>query len=660
MKKNLIKLVFALVSALMFTSCKDQNSTQPVACFTAPEDVIAGEPAAFSSSCSQYATSYVWDFGDGGSSSTASPSHTFQAGGSYTVSLTIMDSEGNSDETSQSVTVTEVAALEHSGPINADETWIEGVHRVTGDVYVNGATLTIEPGVTVIFSGHTGIYLGYYSGTSGATLIANGTDLKPITFTAAGSSKSAGDWDFIGFYSGSSNNSSMQYCNLEYGGGYSNEYGEIYLSDATLSLDHSSIRFSPGLGVCLENNSEFSSFTHNTISNVGTFAISVEGNFAHSIGGDNTLGSTKGVYVKGDEYSQTSASWLKLDCPYVLGGDLYINSAAGAELTLMPGVELQLMPTVGIYVGYHSSTYGTLIAEGTANEHITITSAAPEASRGPGDWDYIGFYQGAGNTSSISYCDISYGGGYGSGSGMIYLYNSEVSIVNSTITGSEVQGIVLEDAASFSEFTGNVLGNHGEAPIRIYGNYVHTIGQGNSFTSGTGILVKGDVMEQTDVTWYKQDIPYIIDGSLYIQSAGGAKLTLEPGTTVQFNPTAAIYIAYNSGTYGRLVADGTPEDKITFTSSSPEGSQAPGDWYGIFFYDGTGAGTLLDNCVISYGGGYGSNSGNLTIYSQTAGVPVVTDSEISHSSSWGIYQAGGTSPTLSGITYSNNTLGNIN
>jgi parallel beta-helix repeat protein len=80
------------------------------------------------------------------------------------------------------------------------------------------------------------------------------------------------------------------------------------------------------------------------------------------------------------------------------------------------------------------------------------------------------------------------------------------------------------------------------------------------------------VREQADVTWHKQDVPYIIDGSFYIQRTGGAKLSL---------------------------------------------------------------------CSL------------------TAGVPVVTDCEITNSASWGIYQAGGTSPTLSGNTYSNNALGTI-
>lgn len=51
------------------------------------------------------ALSYAWDFGDGGSSSVASPSHTYAAAGSYTVCL-IATSPCGADTTCQQVTIT--------------------------------------------------------------------------------------------------------------------------------------------------------------------------------------------------------------------------------------------------------------------------------------------------------------------------------------------------------------------------------------------------------------------------------------------------------------------------------------------------------------------------------------------------------------------------
>jgi serine protease len=48
----------------------------------------------------------AWDFGDGTGSSTANPSHTYAAGGTYTVQLTVTDNGGMQDTRSASVTVT--------------------------------------------------------------------------------------------------------------------------------------------------------------------------------------------------------------------------------------------------------------------------------------------------------------------------------------------------------------------------------------------------------------------------------------------------------------------------------------------------------------------------------------------------------------------------
>jgi len=52
-------------------------------------------------------TSWDWSFGDGGSSTVQHPAHSYAAGGSYTVTLTVVDSAGSSAETSRIVTVTQ-------------------------------------------------------------------------------------------------------------------------------------------------------------------------------------------------------------------------------------------------------------------------------------------------------------------------------------------------------------------------------------------------------------------------------------------------------------------------------------------------------------------------------------------------------------------------
>lgn len=50
-------------------------------------------------------SSYSWNFGDGSSATTASPSHAYTAAGTYSVTLTVTDSNGASNAKTQSVTV---------------------------------------------------------------------------------------------------------------------------------------------------------------------------------------------------------------------------------------------------------------------------------------------------------------------------------------------------------------------------------------------------------------------------------------------------------------------------------------------------------------------------------------------------------------------------
>ena len=56
--------------------------------------------------CSENATSFSWDFDDGSGSQQEAPDpHTFENGGSYTISLTVMDDMGNQDDTTLQVSV---------------------------------------------------------------------------------------------------------------------------------------------------------------------------------------------------------------------------------------------------------------------------------------------------------------------------------------------------------------------------------------------------------------------------------------------------------------------------------------------------------------------------------------------------------------------------
>ncbi|MCB9235082.1 MAG: PKD domain-containing protein [Bacteroidia bacterium] len=87
------------------TFCQVQTVSCPVPSpnFSASVNLFTASFADMSQSTGT--ASYLWDFGDGGTSTTASPAHTYAAAGSYTVCLTITDVCGT-DSSCKTVTIT--------------------------------------------------------------------------------------------------------------------------------------------------------------------------------------------------------------------------------------------------------------------------------------------------------------------------------------------------------------------------------------------------------------------------------------------------------------------------------------------------------------------------------------------------------------------------
>lgn len=95
-------------------------------------------------------SSYDWDFGDGSTGSGVTASHTYVAGGVYTVTLTVTDDVGATDSSSQNVSVSEPSSSGISlsangykvqGRHHADLTW-DGATSTDVAVYVDGSLHT--------------------------------------------------------------------------------------------------------------------------------------------------------------------------------------------------------------------------------------------------------------------------------------------------------------------------------------------------------------------------------------------------------------------------------------------------------------------------------------------------------------------------------------
>lgn len=131
------KIIFLLsVFTVALFSCEDlqqyelpeansiEDETPPQASFGAIQG--EGSPEAWKSftftNGSISATDYIWDFGDGNTSTDFEPQHTFPGEGTFTVSLTASDALGASDTQTQDIEVVEPEAPAVPDPflLNAD------------------------------------------------------------------------------------------------------------------------------------------------------------------------------------------------------------------------------------------------------------------------------------------------------------------------------------------------------------------------------------------------------------------------------------------------------------------------------------------------------------------------------------------------------------
>jgi hypothetical protein len=138
-----------------------------------------------------------------------------------------------------------------------------------------------------------------------------------------------------------------------------------------------------------------------------------------------------------------------------------------------------------------------------------------------------------------------------------------------------------------------------------------------------------------DTIWTLVDSPFVLSNNVTVNS--GATLTIEPGVQVMFGGNFSLVVN------GAIVANGTPERTILFTTNDPTGTIA---WNTIEI-DGTQPSSFV-NCIIENG------TSGITVDS---GILNVENSVILSNSENGIMMNGGTL-TIQNSELANNTLGN--
>ncbi len=310
---------------------------------------------------------------------------------------------------------------------------------------ISNATLTIEEGTIIMMNAKSRLIVGENGG-----LIAKGTTDNLITFTGTVSQK--GYWYYIEFaITAVSANSILDYCKIEYGGGYSN-YSAMVNVYNNATITNCLIQNSSSNGIHLDDTA-MPLFHDNTITLNELFPVEASMKNITFIGKGNYTGNASGhdnIFIENNTYSMTG-TLLKQDVPYVLDG---LNTIENGTLTVEPGTQIQMNAKARLVVG----TNGGFIADG-ATKPITITGYVQQN----GYWYYIEFNSAAKNSECVlNNCLIEYGGGYSNYSAIVRVKNGG-TVTNNTIQHSSSYGlyyvIAQSPVISGNTFTDNAAGD---------------------------------------------------------------------------------------------------------------------------------------------------------------------------------------------------------
>ncbi len=522
----------------------------------------------------------------------------------------------------------------------------------------DGATLTIEPGVTVMGREGTGMWV------KGA-LSAIGISTKPITFTAV-TNTVPGGWVGLRFYGGEG---ALEYASVWYGGDwldsvsanigargnsrvtisntqvYSASGQGVYATGSVLTFTQATIAYNTVRGVDANTGStvmaQQSDFAHNGDAGVavdvnsyltvrecnfddnGYYPLMAPANSIHNLSDNVLSGNTPDRIAVWESSLGVNSRWNATNQPssYELLGDLTVNG--GVTLTLEPDVTLMGRDGKGLLVN------GRLNAVGAVTQPITFTAV----NAGAGNWAGLRFNGGAG---TLEYVTVRYGGDPLDGvmANIGVKNNSNVTLRYSHILASSEYGLYAEPTVIVQD---NDFANNVYYPIGIAASQVPNL-RNNTFSGNNAnrILIIGTAVN-TSATWPGAAQPvYELADNLTVNN--GVTLTVEPGATVIGRDGKGLLVN------GTLNAIGTVTQPITFTAVTA----GAGNWAGLRFNGASGnAGRgTLEYVNLFYGGdALDSVNANLAVKGANASVAIrhsAIYSETATGTDYGIYLADGT------------------
>lgn len=247
---------------------------------------------------------------------------------------------------------------------------------IDGTFYIDGnACLTIQPGVTIAFTGVDGHII--VSENAGLKMV--GTAEKHIRFQGPINNNNVGSWGYVEYRSRRTDNQ-MEYVDF-INGGSNEDFGVILLENgAKVSMKHCTIDGSFGYGIRpWYDEPDFYAFENNTIRNCAQSPIMINNALMlNHVGTGNVFENNGKNYIFYSGYvTDNDATFANHGIPYFFDRwvDIRTKMVVDAGVTLLMAEQTHL----------RVSDEGMLQVNGTADNPVVIRSVVDE----PGAWNGI-------------------------------------------------------------------------------------------------------------------------------------------------------------------------------------------------------------------------------------------------------------------------------